>query len=63
MYREKIDGKIEKVVDYIIEKPESKITLDDYTILRDVRAMESDKDTRERMERLVSAVGAGFSHA
>ena len=32
--KEKIEKKIEKIVDYIISKPESEITRDDYEISR-----------------------------
>jgi len=63
MFKGKIDGKIEKVVDHIISKPEDEITLDDYTILRDVRSMESESDTRERMEKFASMAVAGFGSA
>jgi hypothetical protein len=63
MFKGKIDEKIEKIVDSIISKPEDEITLDDYTILRDVRHMESDADTRERMERITAMVSSGFGSA
>lgn len=63
MFKGKIDEKIEKIVDHIICKPEDEITLDDYTILRDVRSMESEADTRERMERLASMAFSGFGSA
>ena len=63
MFKGKIDEKIEKVVDHIISKPDDEITLDDYTILRDVRSMESESDTRERMERLASMAFSGFGSA
>ena len=60
MFKRKIDEKIEKVVDHIISKPEDEITLDDYTVLRDVRSMESESDTRERMERFASMAVNSF---
>ena len=63
MFKRKIDEKLEKIVDSIISKQEDEITLDDYTILRDVRSMESESDTRERMERLASMAVSGFSSA
>ena len=60
MFKRKIDEKLEKIVDNIISKQEDEITLDDYTILRDVRSMESESDTRERMERFASMAASGF---
>ena len=63
MFKRKIDEKLEKIVDSIISKQEDEITLDDYTILRDVRSMESESDARERMERLASMAVSGFSSA
>ena len=60
MYRKEIDAKLKEIVDHIINKPKDKITLDDYTILRDVRSMESESDSRERMERIMSMATAGF---
>ena len=63
MFKRKIDEKIEKIVDHIIGKPEDAISLDDYTILRDIRSMESEADTRERMERLASMAFSGFGSA
>ena len=60
MFKGKIDEKLEKIADHIISKPEDEITLDDYTILRDVRSMESEADTRERMERFASMAVTGF---
>ena len=60
MYRTEIDKKIKKIVDRIINKPEDKITIDDYTILRDVRCMESEADSKRRMERLMSVATSGF---
>ena len=63
MYRAEIDAKLKEIVDHIIDKPAGKITLDDYTIMRDVRCMESEEDSRERMERLMSVAASGFGHA
>lgn len=60
MYKRQIDEKLKRIVDNIISKPENEITLDDYTILRDVRHMESEDDTKERMERLMSMASFGF---
>ena len=57
--KEKIESKIEAVIDYIISKPEDKITTDDYMILasevRDIRFREHESVKEERMERLLSA--------
>ena len=55
--KEKIEKKIEAIVDYIIGKPEDKITADDYMILasevRDIRFREHESANQERMERLM----------
>ena len=59
---EKIEQKIEKIVDYIISKPESEITTDDYMIIasevRDIRFRENQSVREARMEQLL---GSGFS--
>lgn len=60
--KEKINEKINEIVDFIISKPASEITLDDYTIIRDVRTFEESDDNRERMARIV-AMANGFSPA
>ena len=56
---EKIEGKIERIIDFIINKPLTKITLDDYTILsselRDIRFRESQNDREKRMAELLAA--------
>ena len=61
--KQQIEGKISEIVDFIINKPASKITLDDYTILsselRDIRFRESQADNSKRMAELI----AGFSPA
>ena len=55
--KEKIEKKIEAIVDYIISKPESEITPDDYMIIasevRDIRFRETQSIREERMERLL----------
>ena len=59
--KEKIEKKIEAIVDYIIGKPEEKITADDYMILasevRDIRFREAEsikeRKNEERLERLM----------
>ena len=56
--KEKIEKKIEAIIDYIISKPEEKITTDDYMILasevRDIRFREHESVKEERMEQLLS---------
>lgn len=61
--REKIENKIGSIIDYIISKPDSEITADDYMILasevRDIRFREADAASKERMEQfMVSAIPA-----
>ena len=55
--KEKIEKKIKAIVDYIISKPESEITPDDYMIIasevRDIRFRETQSVREERMERLL----------
>ena len=62
--KEKIEKKIEKIVDYIISKPESEITPDDYMIIasevRDIRFRENQSVREERMEQLLGAGFPGF---
>ena len=57
--RERIEEKIERIVDFIINKPLTKITLEDYTILsselRDIRFRESQADNGKRMAELLAA--------
>ena len=61
--KEKIEGKIERIVDYIISKPEDRITADDYMIIasevRDIRFREAEKERQERMEQLLALGGFG----
>ena len=56
--KEKIEKKIEAIVDYIISKPESEITPDDYMIIasevRDIRFREAESVKEARMERLLA---------
>ena len=63
--KDKIEKKIEAIVDYIISKPESEITPDDYMIIasevRDIRFRESQSAREERMERLLGAGLHGFN--
>lgn len=63
--KEKIEGKIERIVDYIIRKPESEITADDYMIIasevRDIRFREAEAERQERMERILAMGTAGLA--
>ena len=62
--KEKIEKKIEKIVDYIISKPESEITRDDYEIIaaevRDIRFREAEKERQEQMEHMLAMAGGSF---
>ena len=57
--KEKINQKIESIIDFIISKPNEQITLDDYTILssevRDIRFRKSQEGNNERLARLMAA--------
>ena len=59
LMKEKIERKIESIIDYIVKKPDEKITADDYMILsselRDIRFREAEEANREKIEQLVSA--------
>lgn len=63
--KEKIENKINAIVDFILNKPEEKITQEDYSILtselRDLRFRESEVDSRKRMEQLISIVYPDYS--
>ena len=63
--KEKIEKKIEAIIDYIISKPEEKITADDYMILasevRDIRFREHEAVKEERMERLLANGVSAFN--
>ena len=62
--KEKIENKIEKIVDYIISKPESEITRDDYEIIasevRDIRFREAEKERQEQLEHMLAVAGGSF---
>ena len=59
--KEKIEKKIEKIVDYIISKPEGEITRDDYEIIaaevKDIRFREDEKEREAKLERLLAMGG------
>ena len=59
--KDKIEKKIEAIVDYIISKPENEITRDDYEIIasevRDIRFREDEKNREQRLEHLMALGG------
>ena len=61
--KEQIEEKIGEIIGFIIKKPTSKITLNDYTILsselRDIRVREQQADNGKRMAEII----ANFSPA
>ena len=65
--KERIEAKIEKIIDLIINKPTEEITLDDYTILtaelRDIRFREDQEANRTKFTELMATSFAtgGFS--
>lgn len=56
---EKITGKIERIVDYIVSKPLSKVTLDDFTILhsvlKDIQFRRNHERSCERFRQLMAS--------
>ena len=56
--KEQIEEKIGEIIGFIIKKPASKITLNDYTILsselRDIRFREQQADNGKRMEEIIA---------
>ena len=63
--KERLENKIEAIIDFIINKPEEKITQEDYNILfselRDIRFRESQADSGKRMAELIAIAYPGFS--
>ncbi len=63
--KERLENKIEAIIDFIINKPEEKITQEDYTILsselRDIRFRESQAENGKRMAELMSVAFPGYS--
>ena len=58
--KEKIQNKIEDIVDYIVSKPIKEVTLDDYTILtnelKNIQNQEAQSDNSKRIAELLSAM-------
>lgn len=67
--KERIEEKIEAIIDRIINKPTEEITLDDYTILsselRDIRFREEQEANKSKLAELVatSFASGGFAPA
>lgn len=63
--KEKLENKIDAIINFIINKPEEKITQEDYNILsselRDIRFRESQADSGKRMAELMAIAYPGFS--
>lgn len=62
--KERLENKIEAIVNFIISKPEEKITQEDYNILsselRDIRFRESQADNDKRIAELMSIAYPGY---
>ena len=56
--KEKIEKKIEAIIDYIVAKPESKLTKEDYDILsselREIRFREQSASNAKRLSDLIA---------
>ena len=63
--KEKIEKKIEAIVDYIISKPESEISRDDYEIIasevRDIRFREAEKERQAKLEHMLAVANPVFA--
>ena len=63
--KEKIERKIEKIVDYIISKPENEITRDDYEIIasevRDIRFREAEEERQSKLEHMLAVANPAFT--
>ena len=61
--KEAIETKIEDLVNYIISKPVTEVTLDDYTILtnelREIQNKESQAVNGQRMAELMGLISSG----
>lgn len=62
--KEKLENKIDAIINFIINKPEEKITQEDYNILsselRDIRFRESQADNDKRIAELMSIAYPGY---
>lgn len=62
---EKIESKINAILDCIISKPTAKITADDYMILsaelKDIRFRKSQAESGERIRQLMDVTFPGFT--
>ena len=60
--KDKIDAKINSILEYVLNKPESEITMSDFDILkseqRDLRFREEQQAQSERTAQLISLMGA-----
>lgn len=56
--KERLENKIDAIINFIINKPEEKITQEDYNILsselRDIRFRESEADNEKRIKELMA---------
>lgn len=64
--KEKLEKKIAEIVDYIVNKPASEVTLDDYTVLqnelKEIAIRDSQADHNKRMADILAVVsGSGFN--
>lgn len=63
--KERLENKIDAIINFIINKPEEKITQEDYNILsselRDIRFREQQADSGKRMAELMAIAYPGFS--
>ena len=63
--KEKIEKKIEAIVDYIIGKPESEITADDYMIIasevREIRFREAEEERQAKLEHMLAVAAPAFA--
>ena len=61
--KEKIEEKINEIVEHIIKKPAGEISLDDYTILtnerNEIRSREAKAENGKRMAELMANVVSG----
>lgn len=63
--KERIEEKINEIIEQIIKKPAGEITLDDYTILNnerhDIRSKEAQAANGKRMAELMASSFSGFN--